>query len=101
MKLKRRVGPKGQVVIPKARVQACTSTLTWDEVVWAVHRLFDASKAAMQGRALLEIPNLAFISVDESIISGAQSLKEKNSGVLAVGRVSVIFHCGKNFFSRI
>ncbi len=56
------------------RIRACTSTLTWDEVVWVVRRVFDVETAGRQGRMLLELPNLTMISVDRSILSGAQDL---------------------------
>ncbi|MFQ6134827.1 MAG: type II toxin-antitoxin system VapC family toxin [Nitrososphaerales archaeon] len=59
------------------RIRACTSTLTWDEVVWVVQRVFDVETAGRQGRMLLELPNLTTISVDRSILSGAQDLVER------------------------
>ena len=64
-------------LLAKGRFQACTSTLTWDEVVWVVRRVFDIQTSARQGRMLFELPNLTFIPVDRSIISEAQDLVEK------------------------
>jgi uncharacterized protein len=63
--------------IENGTLPACTSTLTWDEVVWVVKKNMGREEAVNQGRKLLGFPNLEFISVDNSIVSRAQKLMEK------------------------
>lgn len=64
--------------LAKGQIDGCTSTLTWDEVVWAVRRFSGGRTAAKQGRALFDLPNLAFVSVDKSVLSEAQDLMERH-----------------------
>ncbi len=65
-------------LLAKGRIQACTSSLTWDEVVGIVRRVSNVQTAGRQGRALFELPNLAFVSVDRSVLSEAQDLMERH-----------------------
>jgi predicted nucleic acid-binding protein len=62
------------VRIAKGELLAYTSTLTWDEVVWAVRKTMGKNEAINQGQKLLGFTNLQFISVDEKILSQAQTL---------------------------
>lgn len=57
-----------------AELLAFTSTLTWDEVVWAVRKTLGKSESINEGQKLLSFTNLKFISVDETILSQAQML---------------------------
>lgn len=63
--------------IENKELSAATSTLTWDEVVWVASKLLGRIGGVTQGQKLLGFPNLEFISVDETIISQAQSLMDK------------------------
>jgi predicted nucleic acid-binding protein len=63
--------------IESRKLHAYTSTLTWDEVVWVVRKTMGMSEAISQGQKLLGFLNLEFISVDENILSQAQSLMTK------------------------
>jgi uncharacterized protein len=63
--------------IENGELQAYTSTLTWDEVVWVVKKTMGKEEAVNQGKKLLGFPNLEFIAVDDSIIVRAQKLTEK------------------------
>ena len=63
--------------IENKELSAATSTLTWDEVVWVASKLLGRSGGVTLGQKLLGFPNLEFISVDEAIISQAQSLINK------------------------
>ena len=63
--------------IESGELAACTSTLTWDEVVWVVSRVLSRNDGVGQGRKLLGFPNLEFINVDEGIVTIAQELLDK------------------------
>ncbi len=63
--------------IAEGKIDAFTSTLTWDEAVWGVRRVLNAISAKDEGNKLILFPNLRFISVDSAVISEAQSLINK------------------------
>ncbi|MGA3059142.1 MAG: type II toxin-antitoxin system VapC family toxin [Candidatus Bathyarchaeia archaeon] len=63
--------------IEKGELQAYTSTLTWDEVVWVISKTLSRDEGINQGQKLLGFPNLEFISADENILSQAQALIDK------------------------
>jgi uncharacterized protein len=63
--------------IEKGTMQAYTSTLTWDEVVWVIKKTMGKEEAVNQGKKLLGFPNLKFTAVDEEVVSHAQKLIEK------------------------
>ncbi|MBS7635525.1 type II toxin-antitoxin system VapC family toxin [Candidatus Bathyarchaeota archaeon] len=58
-------------------VEACTSIITWDEVVWVVRRVFGLEPSIEQGKRFLTFPNLKFLAVKKSIILRAQEILEK------------------------
>jgi predicted nucleic acid-binding protein len=53
-----------------------TSTLTWDEVVWAVTKVLGKADGVQAGRKLLNYPGLRFLDVTSSTISKAQAISE-------------------------
>ena len=57
--------------IATGELLAFTSTLTWDEVVWAVRKKLGKSESINEGQKLRSFANLTFISVDETILSQA------------------------------
>ncbi len=57
--------------------EGSTSILSWDEIVFIVHKNLGKDNAAREGRKFLELPNLVFIKADEKIIQQAQKLIEK------------------------
>lgn len=63
--------------IETGKINAYTSTLTWDEVVWVISKTMGRNEGINQGKKLLGFPNLKFIAADESVISQAQRLIEK------------------------
>lgn len=63
--------------IEKGELQAFTSTLTWDEVVWVVSKTMSRSEGISQGQKLLGFLNLQFINVDENMLNRAQALMSK------------------------
>jgi predicted nucleic acid-binding protein len=63
--------------IENGSLSACTSTLTWDEVVWVTTRVISRNEGITQGQKLLGFPSLEFITVDESVLAQAQGLMNK------------------------
>lgn len=65
--------------IAKGDVEACTATITWDEVVWAIRRIFGLEPSLEQGRKLLGFPNLKLLGVRKGVVLRAQEIMEKYS----------------------
>ena len=63
--------------ISEGLLEACTATITWDEVVWVVRKLFGLNPSIELGRKLLEFPNLKLLNVKRSVVLRAQKLMEK------------------------
>jgi predicted nucleic acid-binding protein len=63
--------------IEKQQLHACTSTLTWDELVWVVSKTNGKEEGICQGQKLLGFPNLDFVNVDEAVLALAQKMMEK------------------------
>jgi predicted nucleic acid-binding protein len=63
--------------IENGTLPACTSFLTWNEVVWVVSKTMGRAEGISQGKKLLGFPNLEFIAVDSLVGSRAQKLMEK------------------------
>jgi predicted nucleic acid-binding protein len=59
------------------KLKACTSVLTWDEVVYIVKRNFDKKTAVKEGNLLISFPNLHFFSVTERELLQSQAFIEK------------------------
>ena len=62
--------------IATGELEAYTSTLTWDEVVWVVYKVMGYADSVEIGRKLLAFPNLRLISVSSEVIIEAQRLME-------------------------
>ena len=62
--------------VTNGEIEACTSLLTWDEVLYALKRELGRGKALEESRKFLETPNLIFIEVNNKIIAKAQNLAE-------------------------
>ncbi|HEX8700337.1 MAG TPA: type II toxin-antitoxin system VapC family toxin [Myxococcaceae bacterium] len=64
--------------IARGEVQAKTSFLTWDEVIWVAgkgaEKVYNRARAVKAGELLLSLKNLEFVPVDEAVIRGAQQL---------------------------
>ncbi|MBS3079467.1 type II toxin-antitoxin system VapC family toxin [Candidatus Pacearchaeota archaeon] len=56
------------------KIQACTSILTWDEVIHYLIKEKGKSFALMQSEKFLKLPNLYFIEASSSIIFKAHQL---------------------------
>ncbi len=64
------------VKVAKGELEAITSSLTWDELVWVTRRAFDMEFAILEGRRFLEFPNVKIISADGNVLYFAQKLLE-------------------------
>lgn len=58
-------------------VEAASTTLTFDEVVWAVKKYRTLSNAIAAGEAFINMPRLTLISVDEAVIRSALDLMRR------------------------
>lgn len=58
---------------------ACTSVLTWDEIVWIVRKTLDSSRASQEGKKFLKFPNLALLPAEPLILGSAQGLMESHN----------------------
>jgi len=63
--------------IALAKVEAYTSSVTWDEVVWVVRRLFGIENSVDAGKKFLGFPNLRVLGVRKSTVFKAQELVER------------------------
>jgi len=63
--------------IALAKVEACTSSVTWDEVVWVIRRLFGIENSVEEGKRFLGFPNLRVLGVRKSTVFKAQELVER------------------------
>ncbi len=53
-------------------LQAATSVLTWDEIMWVLRKRIGKDAAVIEVAKFLEFPNLRFLDVKESTISISQ-----------------------------
>ncbi|MEM2280346.1 MAG: PIN domain-containing protein [Nitrososphaerota archaeon] len=63
--------------IVKGSMVAYSGILTWDEVVWVVWKIAGRQTVIKQGSALLSLPNLRLLSMDEELELKAQEVFEK------------------------
>jgi uncharacterized protein len=59
------------------KIGACTSVLTWDEVIHYLVKEKGKNFAILQSEKFLKLPNLCFIETSSSIIFRAHSLMKK------------------------
>jgi hypothetical protein len=72
---KARLSKKILLRIARGEMDACTASLTWDELVWVVKKLRGIKVARVEGGRLLRFPNLKILSVD-GVLSEAQRIIE-------------------------
>ena len=65
------------IKIADGDLNAATSLLTWDEIVWVVRKLNSLNVAIKEGGKFLQFPNLELLEVKGSVISKAQEIVEK------------------------
>ncbi|MEM2123128.1 MAG: type II toxin-antitoxin system VapC family toxin [Candidatus Bathyarchaeia archaeon] len=63
--------------IAKGEVEAATSPLTWDELVWSTRRFLGLEAAVYEGEKFLRFPNLKLLNIDEKVVWEAQRLMKR------------------------
>jgi hypothetical protein len=63
--------------IALGKVEAYTASVTWDEVVWVLRKVFDLEFSTDEGKKFLSFPNLRLLGVKKSTVFRAQELMEK------------------------
>ena len=58
-------------------VEAASSTLSFDEIVWAVKKYRTMDHAIVAGEAFINMPRLTLVSVDEAVIRSAVDLMRR------------------------
>lgn len=76
----KRIAAKNLLIkVAEGSVQAATSLLTWDEVVWTVRKKLGREIAREEGKKFLEFPNLRLLNVSESTMRTAQEAIERRN----------------------
>ncbi|MEX2683137.1 MAG: type II toxin-antitoxin system VapC family toxin [Candidatus Sigynarchaeota archaeon] len=65
--------------VTNRRINACTSLLTWDEIVWVVRRELTLEDARKQGLEFLDFPRLQLLNVTRDVVKKAQDMIEVSS----------------------
>jgi len=65
--------------VVKSEIEACTSTLSWDEITKITKKYFGKERAAIEGEKFLNFPNLRMISATKEILTKAQEIFEKEN----------------------
>ncbi len=71
------MGEKSRVLLKKVmkdEIPACTSVLTWDEVVYAIRKKAGAQISIIEGEKLINFSNINWLQADENIIFLSQKL---------------------------
>lgn len=63
--------------VANKKIKACTSVLTWDEIVFTFKKYLGHKKAIVQGERFLRFPNLVFIGTNLQIVASANNLMKK------------------------
>jgi hypothetical protein len=63
--------------VQKGHIEACSSSLTFDELVWVVKRNRNIEDAISAGEAFLNMPKLRLVDVDGNLLSIALFLMQK------------------------
>ena len=77
--IKFKMAKKLLYMISENKVDALTSCLTWDELIWIVRKIAGYDIAKIEGSKMLDIPNLSFIDVNEKILREAQKIIENHN----------------------
>lgn len=60
--------------VAEGSLDAATSSLTWDELVWAVKKFIGEKESIEEGSKFLQLPNLKILEVDAEVLVKAQKL---------------------------
>ena len=64
------------IKLASGEVEGCTSTLTWDEIVYTIRKHAGKNESQIAGRKFLSFPNLKIVSIDFEILLKAQEIVE-------------------------
>jgi len=64
------------IKLASGEIEGCTSTLTWNEIVYAIRKHAGKNESQIAGRKFLSFPNLKIISIDFEILLKAQEIVE-------------------------
>ncbi len=64
------------IKLANGEIEGCTSTLTWDEIVYIIGKLVGKNESQVAGRKFLSFPNLKIVTIDLEILLKAQELIE-------------------------
>jgi predicted nucleic acid-binding protein len=59
------------------KIEAYTSSITWDEVTWIVRKLFGIDFSLNAGRQFLSFPNLRLLGIKRTTVFKAHEIMEK------------------------
>ena len=65
------------VKIAEGDLEASTSFLTWDEIVWVVRKTVDKRSAVKEGEKFLQFPKLEMLEINKNVILTAQDLIDR------------------------
>jgi len=65
------------VKIAEGDLEASTSFLTWDEIVWVVRKTVDKRSAVKEGEKFLQFPKLEMLEINKNVILKAQDLIDR------------------------
>ena len=63
--------------IALGKIEAYTSSITWDEVTWVVRKLFGIDLSLNEGKRFLSFPNLRLLGIKRTTVLKAQEIVEK------------------------
>jgi len=63
--------------IALGKVEAYTSSITWDELTWTIRKLFGINFSINEGKKFLSFPNLRLLGIKKSTVLKAQELVER------------------------
>jgi len=63
--------------IALGKIEAYTSSITWDEVTWVVRKLFGVDLSLNEGKRFLSFPNLRLLGIKRTTVLKAQEIVEK------------------------
>jgi len=65
------------LTIALGKIEAYTSSITWDEIAWVVRKLFGIDLSLNEGKRFLSFPNLRLLGIKRTTVLKAQEIVEK------------------------
>ena len=63
--------------IAQGKIEAYTSTITWDEVAWIVRKLLGTNISINHGKRFLSFPHLRLLPIKRTTVLKAQEITER------------------------